>query len=122
MVVIVILGLMDWYNVLNPCESPFFDICPDYPYSHHPDVLPGLYPPLIFEEACIEPHEKRLNLVGWECRPNTWKFMMAAGSYCEANCDVKIASWIYTILYWGFLSYMIGFGFRYFKQKGRSKS
>ena len=107
-IILIVLGVSDWFNILNVCESPLpIGGCVDYPFKHHPDVIPGLYPPLIFDEGCVQPHQKITGPIGWECRPNTWKLMMERGTFCEANCNVNFLSWVYTVIYWYLLSCII---------------
>jgi hypothetical protein len=107
LVIIVFLGLFDWINILNDCESPFFGQCADYPFKHHPSLTPGLFLPFIFDEGCIEPNQKINNIISWECRPNIWKLEMERGTYCEANCNVNYLSYVYTGIYWYLLSCLI---------------
>ena len=101
--VIAVVGLLDWFNVSNPCEWPLLR-CPDYPFRHHPQVTPGLYPPLIFDEGCTLPNDRVDDPIGWECRPNTWSFGGPPGPYCEARCNVSVFSWAYTAGYWWLIS------------------
>ncbi|NQU07655.1 MAG: serine/threonine protein kinase, partial [Candidatus Abyssubacteria bacterium] len=102
--VLLSLGILDWYNVLNPCESPFFGECLDYAYAHRPSVVPGLYPPLLFEEACMKPHQQVVNHFSWICRPNTWSLAFLVPqpgkTHCTASCHVSVVSWYYTAIHW----------------------
>jgi hypothetical protein len=107
-IILLALGILDWLNVLNPCESPFFyKECLDYPYNHHPELFPGLFPPLLFDEGCAGAHQKIVSLFGWKCEPISWQ--VDEWVFCRANCSVNHISWAYTALYWYLLACIIMF-------------
>jgi hypothetical protein len=114
-ILLIVLGVIDWFNLLDSCESPLFGFCPDYPFAHHPDVIPGLYPPLFFQEGCSG-NEKISGFLAWECKPNSWKLGMREGDYCTANCNVNFFSWIYVLIYWYLLSCLAVFVYTKFKK------
>jgi hypothetical protein len=102
------LGALDWFNVLNRCESPLFDEeCLDYPYAHHVEVFPGLFPPLLLDEGCTESHQKIVKLFGWKCLPITWQ--VDEWSFCRAECSVNRISWACVAAYWYLLACIIDF-------------
>jgi hypothetical protein len=105
---LVLAGLLDWVNVSNPCEWPLLR-CPDYPFRHHPQVTPGLYPPLIFDEGCVLPNERIEGPIGWECRPSTWSLGRPPGEFCQTRCRVSPFSWVYTVAYWWLVSSVANF-------------
>ncbi len=114
--VLLSLGALDWFNVLNPCESPFYNQeCLDYPYEHHPDIFPGLFPPLLFREGCTESQQKIINPFGWKCIPITWQ--VDEWNFCNTTCKVNPISWAYTALYWHALSCIITFIPKQFRRK-----
>jgi len=75
--------------------------------EHHPDVFPGLFPPLFFDEGCTASQQKIIKSLGWECIPITWQ--VDEWNFCNATCRVKPISWAYTAVYWYALACVIVF-------------
>jgi hypothetical protein len=116
-IILLILAGLDWFNVLNHCEFPFYaEECLDYPYEHHADVFPGLFPPLLFDEGCTDAHQKTLNPLGWECKPITWQ--VDEWHFCRANCTINPVSWVYAGMYWYVLACIIVHIPGFFRKKG----
>lgn len=101
--VLIILGYANWYYTKNFCKFASMTDC-----SSQINLLPGLFPPLIFDEGVVSDlsNELKTNFVGWGCDPSAW-FGPVGPIRATASCNIKIISIFYTLIYWYVLSSLL---------------